>query len=124
MVVRVFLGLRHTMFGDQRFQRRHVHNTRCTARESPGQVQRKLASEFAIKTFAGTITIHRGKQNFSRPTALSFLRPLKRAAVPRLHAEIQAADLVAGAAQRGRRRGDVQRLVAQFVGRDKQDTHN
>ena len=51
------------------------------------------------------------------------LRPLQGAGVPRLHAEIQAADLVPGAAQRGRRRRDVQRLVTQLVGRDQQDAH-
>ena len=51
------------------------------------------------------------------------LRPLQGAGVPRLHAEIQAADLVPGAAQRGRRRRDVQRLVAQLVGRDQKDAH-
>ena len=51
------------------------------------------------------------------------LRPLQGAVVPRLHAEIQAADLVPAAAQRGRRRGDMQRLMAQLVGRDQQDTH-
>ncbi len=51
------------------------------------------------------------------------LRPLERSGVPRLHAEIQAADLVPGATQRGRRGGDVQRLVAQLIGRDQQDSH-
>ena len=51
------------------------------------------------------------------------LCPLQGAWIPRLDTEIQAADLVAGAAQRGRRRGDVQRLVAQLVGRDQKDTH-
>jgi hypothetical protein len=51
------------------------------------------------------------------------LGPLQGAGVPRLHAEIQAADLVPGAAQRRRWGSDVQRLVAQLVGRDQKDTH-
>ena len=51
------------------------------------------------------------------------LGPLQGGGVPRLHAEVQAADLVPGAAQRGRRRRDVQRLVAQLVGGDQQDAH-
>src|SRR5437868_5969778 len=47
---------------------------------------RNQASEFAIKAFAGAIAIHGGEQNFSRPTALSFLRPLKRASAGRFAA--------------------------------------
>ena len=41
----------------------------------------------------------------------------------RLDRQIEAADLVPGASQRGRRRGHVQRLVTELVGRDQQDAH-
>ena len=51
------------------------------------------------------------------------LGPLQRTRIPRLHAQIQAADLMPSTAQRGRRRSDVQRLVAQLVGRDQKDPH-
>ena len=51
------------------------------------------------------------------------LRPLHGVGIPRLHAEVQAPQLVPGAAQRGGRRSDVQRLVAQLVGGDQQDAH-
>ena len=51
------------------------------------------------------------------------VRPVQCVGIPGLHAQVQAADLVPGAPQRGGRRRDVQRLVAQLVGRDQQDTH-
>ena len=51
------------------------------------------------------------------------LRPPHGVGIPGLHAEIQAADVVPGATQRGRRRRDVQRLVAQLIGRDQQYAH-
>ena len=43
--------------------------------------------------------------------------------VPLLDGEVERLDGVARPPQRRRRRGDVQRLVAQLVGRDQEDVH-
>ena len=51
------------------------------------------------------------------------LRPLECAGVPALDRQVEAAHLVPGPTQRSRRRGHVQRLVAELVGRDEQDAH-
>ena len=51
------------------------------------------------------------------------LRPVQCVGIPGLHAQVQAADFVPGAAQGGGRGRDVQRLVVQLVGGDQQDAH-
>jgi len=45
------------------------------------------------------------------------------AAIPALDRQVKAAHLVPRLTQRSRRRGHVQRLVAELVGRDEQDAH-
>src|SRR5439155_8594 len=63
---------------------------------------------------------HRGVHRDREGDRLAPLQPLR---IPALDCEVEAADLVAGAAQGGGRRGDVQGLVPELVRRDQYDTH-
>jgi len=63
---------------------------------------------------------HRGVHRDREGDGLAPPQPLR---IPALDCEVEAADLVAGAAQGGGRRGDVQGLVPELVRGDQYDTH-